>query len=146
MTMIKRFPTITKASDRRWAALAAGLLLLAAGCRMGPGEGGRAVIEGEVWEVEFTSNFGQIIHQGPAGDHDVFIVYGDGDYTGDKTATHYDGTFRFSHLLPGSYTVYAYSRDSTGAFPAGDTIVMQTVEILGKRDTVDVGTLTVLDN
>ena len=143
--MNKRFRITTKASNC-WAWGAAAAVVLLAGCRVGPGEGGRAVLEGSVWEVEYTSNFGQIIHQGPAGDHDVFIIYGDGDHYGDKTATHFDGSFRFSHLLPGSYTIYAYSRDSSGAFPAGDTIVMQTVEILGKRDTVDVGTLTVLDN
>ena len=44
------------------------------------------------------------------------------------------------------YTVFAYSRDSTGAFPVGDTVILKTVEILGKRDTVNLGTLTVLDN
>lgn len=138
--MIKRFRITTAGSS---ALL---LLMLAAGCRRGPGEGGRAVLEGLVWEVEYTSNFGQIIHQGPQGDRDVYIIYGDGDYYGDRTRTHFDGTFRFDGLLPGAYTVFAYSRDSTGAFPAGDTVVMRTIEILGPRDTVDVGTLTVLDN
>lgn len=142
--MTKLFQTTTNPS--KWIGALGLAALLFVGCRMGPGEGGRAVIEGRIYEVQYTSNFGQIIHQDFKGDHDVFIIYGDEDVYGDKTTSHFDGTFRFSYLLPGNYTVFAYSRDSTGAFPAGDTVILKTVEILGKRDTVNLGTLTVLDN
>ena len=49
-------------------------------------------------------------------------------------------------LRPGDYTVYTYSKDTSGVVPARDMVVLQSVTIESNTQTVTLDTLTVFDN
>lgn len=80
----------------------------------------------------------------PGADVDVFITYGDRVGPDDKVTTNYDGEFAFYGLMPGTYTVYVYSEDTLPQLPqAPDVAIVQEVDIEGRRDAVDVGTIRI---
>ncbi|UKN00533.1 hypothetical protein K6119_12400 [Paracrocinitomix mangrovi] len=114
------------------------ILILLAGaaltaCNKEPGLGGTSTIEGKVYKIE-TNVLGQILAEYYEADRDVYILYGDDDEIyDDKFATSYEGSYQFTNLLPGKYTVFAYSR--CDACASGDTIVSQTVDITEKGTT-----------
>lgn len=103
-------------------------------CNKAPGEGGTSSIEGKVYRIE-TNVLGDTLDEYYAPDYDVYIIYGDEDLTyDDKFSTSYDGSYRFTNLTPGSYTVFAYTRcDLCGG---GDTAVSQTIEITEKESQI----------
>lgn len=110
-------------------------------CNKGPGEGGRGTVQGIVKLVhhpddDFTLTPDTMV----AAKTDVFIVYGDEAYYGDDVETGSDGRYRFEYLLPGSYTVFAYS-----TLPSGEKVaVSETVE-LAKGAVAEVPTLYIHD-
>lgn len=83
------------------------VLFAVGACRKGAGEGGSSVITGKVVATQ-TDVFGNIYTFNPAKE-DVYIIYDDADFYGDKVETSFDGTYRFDYLRKGSYTVFAYS-------------------------------------
>lgn len=110
-------------------------------CNKEPGQGGTSSIEGKVYRVE-TNSLGDTLDQYYAPDYDVYIIYGDEDMTyDDKFSTSYDGSYRFTHLTPGTYTVFAYTRcDLCGG---GDTAVSQVIEIAEKESKIMLDDLVV---
>ena len=122
--------------------------LVISSCRQGPGPGGKAQIKGKIythqWNATFATRLPLQDHYEP--DHDVYIVYGDDITYGDKVSTHYDGTFVFNYLLPGTYTVYTYSKDKTGNSPTGDIVIETTVEISDRKEVIDLGDIIIEDN
>ncbi len=110
-------------------------------CNKGPGEGGRGTVQGFVQLVhhpddDFTLTPDTMV----AAKTDVFIVYGDEAFYGDDVETGSDGMYRFEYLLPGHYTVFAYS-----VLPSGEKItVSETVE-LAKGAVAEVPTLYIHD-
>ena len=121
--------------------IAAFLALLFIGCNKEPGQGGTSSIEGKVYRIE-TNSLGDTLDQYYAPDYDVYIVYGDEDYTyDDKFSTSFDGSYRFTHLTPGTYTIFAYTRcDLCGG---GDTVKSETVEIFEKKSAIELDDLVV---
>lgn len=117
------------------------LVLTAVSCNKEPGEGGTSTIEGKVWVVD-KNNDGEITDEYYAMDEEVFIAYGEDQTYSDNFNTSYDGSYRFDHLTPGMYTVFAYSDCDTcsGEMEA----VIQTVEITDKKQVVVVPDLTVI--
>ena len=113
-------------------------------CRKGPGPGGKGTIKGKIYEYNYNKDFTSLQGEYYKGDHDVYIVYGDDSFYSDKISTHYDGSFQFEYLLPGSYTVYTYSQDNTLTTPG--SIVVDKVTELSKKEEKDIGTLYVYDN
>jgi hypothetical protein len=84
--------------------------MLLTSCINDEGQGGKSTIEGKVYKVFHLSDSYEFeTDTFPAAKEDVYIVYGNQSVYGDKMETGYDGTFRFSYLTPGKYTVYAYS-------------------------------------
>ena len=79
---------------RPFLPLALALPLLFCGCSKEPGEGGKALIRGTVYAVEYNDNTGQ-----PTGnefyvpEYRVYIRYGDGDFYDDDTRTGPNGEF-----------------------------------------------------
>lgn len=120
------------------------LIPLMYACRKGPGPGGKATITGKIYEYNYNNEFTNLQGAYFKGDHDVFIQYGGENTYSDKVSSHYDGTFEFKYLLPGDYTVYTYSKDSTLVSP-GDIVILKEVEI-EKKETVDLGTITVYED
>lgn len=124
---------------------AAGLMLvLFFSCTNGPGQGGKAMIQGRlhatnVWNSNCLAITGGDQYFAP--DEDVYIIYGDDPSYGDRTKTSPDGTFWFRYLRPGKYTVYVYSNDCTE--PSGKKAVEIPVEITEKKQETDLGTIEI---
>ena len=85
------------------------VFFLLTACESVEGEGGTSSISGKVFVRDFD-NDGELIDEFYAGEWAVYIVYGDDAVYGDKMDTHFDGTYRFSGLYPGNYTIYSYSK------------------------------------
>lgn len=121
----------------------AGLSL--ASCNKEPGEGGTSRIVGYVEETSL-SNSGTVLEIAGGKDLDVYIIYGNEDsLMDDRTKTSFNGGFEFKNLTPGDYTVYAYSEYKPFSSPSSelDSVVMKTISITDKDQTVNVGTLSV---
>ncbi|MDP4281833.1 MAG: hypothetical protein Q8867_06740 [Bacteroidota bacterium] len=82
-------------------------------CKKDPGEGGTSSISGKVYAKDYNSTFTVLQGEYYVPDKWVFIVYGDRKDYGNKIRTNYDGTYEFKYLRPGTYHIYAYSKDST---------------------------------
>jgi hypothetical protein len=100
--------------------------MLLTSCINSEGPGGKSTIEGKVYKVyHLNDSYDFETDTFPAAKEDVFIVYGNQSVYGDKMETGYDGTFRFSYLTPGTYTVYSYSTlPSTQKIAVMDTITV----------------------
>jgi hypothetical protein len=124
-------------------------LLTLASCRKEPGEGGTGSIRGKVRrEVRIVlTNPATVQYVAPAPDVDVYIVYGDHVSPDDRIWTNYKGEFEFRNLRAGDYTVYVYSRDTTGqsGVDPNRMPVKVDVEIGRKENAEDAGTLTIYD-
>ena len=91
------------------AALLA-LPILTTGCNKEPGEGGRAEIQGIVYEQRYNNTTGLPVGSAyPLSDFRVAIIYGSGDYANNDTRTGPDGKFHFPWLRKGDYRLYAIS-------------------------------------
>ncbi len=117
-------------------------LLIYTSCRKGPGLGGNATITGKVYEYDYNSDFTNLKDAYFKADQDVYIVYGDEKVYADKFSTHYDGTFQFNYLLPGEYTIYAYSKDTTDT-SAIDMVVEKKIVITDRWETIETDTLII---
>ena len=89
---------------------------------------------------------GNLLASYPLMDHDVFIIYGDDETNvipNDDTKSSYDGSFEFSLLQKGTYRIFTYAK--CPACASGDTVIIKTVELTDKKETVDLGTIEVRD-
>ncbi len=117
------------------------LLGLITGCAKEPGIGGRGEIQGRIMEQ----------HQGegdlyPRPDHEVYIVYGDGTTEDDNVRTGPDGRFRFPWLRKGEYRIYTFSEcEDLTACPGGTVAVIREVDLIQRKDLVDVGDLNIMN-
>jgi len=93
----------------RYLFLALSLIFLISSCETTEGEGGTSSIEGKIFLRDFDAD-GDLKDEYYPGEWPVYIVYGDDTFYGDKVDTHFDGTYRFSGLYPGNYTIYTYSK------------------------------------
>ncbi|MCB9223683.1 MAG: hypothetical protein R2780_04090 [Crocinitomicaceae bacterium] len=106
-------------------------VIILVGCNKEPGPGGTSSIRGKVYKKEINS-LGQVLSEYYDAGKDVFIIYGEDDKTyDDKFSTSYDGSFEFTHLNLGKYTIFSYSR--CDACLSGDTVVSVTIEITEKK-------------
>ena len=124
-------------------------LVVFSGCRKEAGEGGVASIRGKVLkEVRLVlSNPATAQYTVNAADQDVFIIYGDNVSPDDRVWTSYKGEFEFMNLRKGKYTIYVYSRDTTGV-PTVDPermVVKKEIEIGKKENDEDAGTFLIFD-
>jgi len=116
-----------------------------AACQKVEGPGGQASVSGRIFVRDYNDSFTQLIDTYYAMEQRVYIVYGDDTMYGEEIRTHYDGTFRFNFLTKGKYSVYVYSKDSTFAAPGGQYPLIMEFEITDKKESVDLGTITVLN-
>lgn len=115
-------------------------------CEKGSGRGGTSTIKGTVWVDEYNGDFTLIRDSYLGAKEDVFIIYGDDEVYGDKFETNFDGTYEFKYLREGSYTVFAYSKDSTLDYniTSQKKAIMHKVEITAKDQTIEVPVIRVL--
>lgn len=111
-------------------------------CKKIEGPGGSSTIQGSVYIIDKNAA-GAVISEYLAPEEDVYIVYGDGDVSfDDDVKTSYDGTFKFTGLEVGNYTIFVY--EDCNSCPSGKKVALYPVEITEKKSTVDMGTITVI--
>jgi hypothetical protein len=122
-----------------------------AACKKDPGTGGAGTITGNISkEVRVVlTNPATALYTVPAADQDVYIVYGEHVSPDDKVVTDYNGDFEFRNLRKGKYTIYVYSRDTTGQNPPTidptKMVVLKEVELTDNEDHAVVSDLTIYD-
>lgn len=100
-------------------------------------DGGSAQIKGKVFAKYYNGSFTVFQGQGYAPDEDVMIIYGDGTTVSDDTKTSGDGSFEFSYLRKGKYTVYVISEDNTLQNPSDKIIMKKEIEIKEKNQQIN---------
>jgi hypothetical protein len=120
------------------------LAITLASCEKGPGTGGTSTIRGKVMVREYNGDFTILRDEYPGAKEDVYLIYGDDFVYGDKFETNFDGSYEFDYLREGSYTVYAYSKDSTNLITAEVIAVIKQVEITAKEQIVVVPDIIIL--
>lgn len=127
------------------------LALAFSACKKDPGTGGAGTISGTISkEIRVVlTNPATSLYTVPAADVDVYIVYGEHVSPDDKVVTDYNGEFEFRNLRKGKYTIYVYSRDTTGQNPPTidptKMVVLQEVELTDNEDHAVVSDLTIYD-
>ncbi len=117
-----------------------GLLVISLfSCTKDEGVGGKATIRGKVIVQDYNDDFSIMLSEYNAAEEDVYIIYGKDKTFGDQVETNYDGTFEFSYLLPGDYSIFIYSEDSSVNL-LYDTVVIKNITISKKDDIIDAGT------
>ena len=121
--------------------ISAGIILFSA-CEKNEGKGGKSTIQGTVYQNVYD-NSGNFVAKEEAREVNVYIVYGESGVYDDNMDSHYDGTYEFKYLYPGTYNIFAYSDcDSC----ASNTVAVEvSVQITDKNETV-VATDIVVDN
>lgn len=88
-------------------------VLLCISCQKSEGLGGTASIAGTINEQFYNDDYSLMIHEKPAVDEEVFIVFGNEEELGARVRTNDLGQFRFKFLYPGDYRVFYISDDSS---------------------------------
>jgi hypothetical protein len=122
-----------------------GSMYLSTSCDKTPGYGGNCGITGIVKVRKFNSDYSVLREETILANADVYIVFQNGQGYGDKVKTSYDGSFNFNHLVPGDYTLFVYSNDTT--LVNSDPIpITLAVKIAKNKQLVNAGVLKIADN
>ena len=124
------------------------------GCKKEEGPGGTSTIQGKVIVYDYDAAFqnpapSQIY---PARNKKAYIIYGADNTTYDADfSTSYDGSYQFKYLQKGKYRVFAYTKDTTGAYNGTyvkrpDIPMIINVEIKSNGSTVIAPDIIILDN
>lgn len=113
----------------------AAVLLLLSGCLKEPGTGGTSTISGKIYAFDYNAEGTHLRAQYYAPNEDVYILYGDDSIFSDRTLTSFDGSYRFEYLRPGTYTIFAYSKNLVTKLPPPEA-VRKTVEIVSGNQAV----------
>ena len=117
------------------------MALLLSSCNKGPGEGGTGTVRGYVKLVHHPDDdYSLTPDTMVAAKTDVFIIYGDEQFFGNDVETSADGLYQFEYLLPGNYTVFAYS-----TLPSGEKVAVSEVVNLQRGAVAQVPTLYIHD-
>ena len=108
-------------------------------CEKSEGLGGTGSISGTIREQFYNDDFSLLIHEKPAVDEEVFIVFGDQEELGNRVRTNDMGQFSFKYLYPGDYRVYFISEDSASVLGM-DVEKLYEVQ-LDRGEERDLGTL-----
>jgi hypothetical protein len=120
------------------------ICLITVSCTKEEGLGGKATIEGKVYVLDYNQELTNKLGEFYGADIDVFIIYGDDVIYSDDFKTNYDGSYRFTHLRPGKYSVFAYSEDTTGISETNIFPVFKDLEITDKSETVTVDDIIIV--
>lgn len=121
------------------------VLLALSACEKGPGEGGMATIGGQVIIEDYNFDFTILRDTYPAQEYEVYLIYGDDDFYGDRVRTSYDGYYEFSYLREGDYTIFVYSKDKTLDYNTTSKMipVIREVSITSKKQKLIVDDMVV---
>ncbi|MCF8294427.1 MAG: hypothetical protein K9I34_00050 [Bacteroidales bacterium] len=93
-------------------------------CTQDEGYGGTSSIIGQVYIKYYNDDFSLFLYEEPAGDEEVYIVFGDEEASGDNVNTTYTGDFKFDYLFPGSYDIVFYSLDTSRPYLDEQPVVL----------------------
>ena len=112
-------------------------MLLCVSCNRNAGEGGTGAVQGYVRLITHPDDdYTLPADTTVAAKTDVFIVYGDDDFSGDDVETDDNGFYKFKYLTNGDYTVFTYS-----TLPSGEKIPVTASVSIGKGETGNVETM-----
>ena len=120
------------------------LIIFLSSCLKEEGLGGNAVIEGKVYVLDYNAELTQKLGEFYGSNIDVYIIYGNDSIYSDDFKTSYDGSYRFDHLRPGDYSVFAYSEDTTGVSEDHVFPVFKNVTITDKDQVVDLDDIIIV--
>jgi hypothetical protein len=115
---------------------------LLSSCTKQAGQGGTSKIIGKIFVARY--NVFTPVDSFYYGGVNLYIIYGDNAYYGDKIESSYDGTFEFPYLKKGKYTLFTYSDCLLGAdCDGGKRVIKKEVEITDNKQTLDVGDIRI---
>lgn len=114
-------------------------------CNKEPGEGGRAIISGQILVEDYDQSFSTLWAEYEGADRDVYIIYGENETYNDRIKTGPTGVFEFTNLVKGDYTIYTYSKDSSLQSPSGKIIQSRDVTITDKKEIAVIPDITVFE-
>lgn len=103
-------------------------------CRPDEGKGGLASIEGTVRIQNINTIQEKSGEPYLATDEDVYISYGNTGLADDKSSTGHNGTYKFSNLTKGDYTIFVYSDDTLSNVKYPKLTCSQTISLSSKKD------------
>jgi hypothetical protein len=109
-------------------------------CEREEGFGGSSSIYGKIIMKEYNIDQSLLLRESVAGDHNVYIIFGDQSNVGDEVETSYEGIFSFNYLTPGDYEVYYYSEDTTEESSHEKTAFYVFTKLSNNQD-LDLGTM-----
>ncbi len=118
------------------------LLLLS--CKKEAGKGGSSALYGKVKVRDYNTTFTVLQDEFYAQEVRVYIIYGDARGVSDDVRTSYDGSYEFKYLQPGTYHIFAYSKDSTSQTNALIPII-KTIEITKNKQELEVPEIIIID-
>ena len=119
-------------------------------CKKEPGEGGTSMIQGRVKVLDYHHS---VINgewkwvkndEYYVAEERVHIIYGDDDIYSDDFRTDPDGYYRFQWLRKGTYTLFAYSDDTTGNNVSGIYPVEIKLKITKNKQTVNAPDIVII--
>lgn len=115
-------------------------------CKKEAGEGGTSTIKGKILVRDYNSSFPFFYTEYGAQAEDVYIIYGDGTTTDNRTKTSYDGTYEFKYLNKGTYSIFVYSDDTNfvSPTPSGKVVIEESTEITKKKSEVTIPEMTIV--
>jgi hypothetical protein len=114
-------------------------------CEREEGKGGTSTIKGKIITWEYNKDFTIKLGEYPSQDVNVFILYGDDEFHGEKVETGYDGKYEFNYLTEGKYTIYALSKDTNNLVTSEMIPVFREINISGKNTVVEVDDIIIVD-
>jgi hypothetical protein len=118
--------------------------LMMSSCKKEPGPGGKSTIYGKVLVKDYNATFTLLEETYYGPEIWVYLVYGDDRDYGDRIQTGYDGTWEFKYLRPGTYQVYAFSKDSTLQTNAQIPVITEVV-VPDKKQDIEVPDLVIFN-
>lgn len=144
--MLHQFSSWTKYPVIPWILALVLTFFMASSCEKREGEGGTGSIAGTISEKLYNDDYSLLIHERPAIDEEVFIVYGAEKALGSRVRTNHHGQFMFNYLYPGQYELYIISEDSVKSrnveLDRGEDLVLGVLEKKTPLDFDD-GTATI---
>lgn len=119
------------------ATIGIAVSILFSSCNNTEGYGGNSSVEGVLMTKLYNNNYTVLQDIQPAVDEDIFINFGDDKTIGDDVATGFSGNFSFNYLVPGKYTLYFMSDDTSGT-KYDDISIAKNIELVrGETLTLD---------
>jgi len=113
------------------------MVALISSCTQPEGYGGTSGIKGVLITKYYNNDYSMLIKEDAAVDEDVFVLFGEDDFIGDKVATSATGAFEFPFLNEGDYRLYYMSEDSSTVSDDESTVIIDLTLSSGKTNDLD---------